>query len=178
MLCLRNFNAGDKSRTFQNHIKRVTPFSFIFLIFLKKTQMEKKEKAIRYFREGYNCSQAVLLACAGESETGARVSAAFGGGMGRLQKTCGAVTGAYIYFGMKYGSQGLPAENDKIRVYDRVKRFNRMFVERNGTDLCSELLGEDLNTPEGKAKIREKDLHSKVCEKCISDSIDIIEQIK
>jgi hypothetical protein len=51
LLSLRNFNAGDKSRTFQNHIKRVTPFSFIFLIFLKKKQMEKRDKAIRYFRE-------------------------------------------------------------------------------------------------------------------------------
>jgi len=140
--------------------------------------MKRKDKAIRYFREGYNCSQAVLLACAGESETNARVSAAFGGGMGRLQKTCGAVTGAYIFFGMKYGAPGLPKENDKTQVYDRVKSFNRMFVERNGTDLCYGLLGEDLNTTEGKAKIREQDLHAKVCEKCISDSIDIIEQIQ
>ena len=140
--------------------------------------MKRKDKAIRYFREGYNCSQAVLLACAGESETNARVSAAFGGGMGRLQKTCGAVTGAYIFFGMKYGAPGLPKENDKTQVYDRVKRFNRMFVERNGTDLCYGFLGEDLNTTEGKAKIRERDLHAKVCEKCISDSIDIIEQIQ
>ncbi|MGB8358251.1 MAG: C-GCAxxG-C-C family protein [Bacteroidales bacterium] len=140
--------------------------------------MEIKDKAIRYFREGYNCSQAVLLACAGESQTGARVSAAFGGGMGRMQKTCGAVTGAYIYFGMTYGAPGVPGEGDKTRVYDRVKSFNKMFVERNGTDLCYELLGEDLNTPEGKAKIRENDLHAKVCEKCISDSIDIIGQIR
>ena len=140
--------------------------------------MNKKEKAISYFREGYNCSQAVLMACAGEGEATAKAAAAFGGGMGRLQKTCGAVTGAYIYFGIKHGVPGLPEENDKIQVYDRVKMFNRIFVDRNGTDLCSELLGEDLNTPEGKSRIKERDLHTSVCEKCITDAIEIIEEIR
>jgi len=140
--------------------------------------MNKKDKAISYFREGYNCSQAVLMACAGEGEATAKAAAAFGGGMGRLQKTCGAVTGAYIYFGIKYGAPGLPQENDKMQVYDKVTSFNRAFVERNGTDLCSELLGEDLNTPVGKARIKEHGLHEKVCEKCITDAIEIIEEIR
>lgn len=140
--------------------------------------MNKKDKAISYFREGYNCSQAVLMACAGEGEATAKAAAAFGGGMGRLQKTCGAVTGAYIYFGMNYGASGLPQENDKMQVYERVKSFNKAFVERNGTDLCSELLGEDLNTPDGKARIKELGLHEKVCEKCIIDALEIIEEIR
>jgi C_GCAxxG_C_C family probable redox protein len=145
---------------------------------LKKKHMNKKDKAIMYFRDGYNCAQSVLMACAGESENAVKVSAAFGGGMGRLQKTCGAATGAYIYFGMTYGAPGLPGENDKLQVYERVKTFNRIFIERNGTDLCSELLGEDLNTPEGKSRIKELDLHARVCEKCISDAIEIIEKIQ
>ena len=140
--------------------------------------MNKKDKAISYFREGYNCSQAVLMACAGEGEATAKAAAAFGGGMGRLQKTCGAVTGAYIYFGMNYGASGLPQENDKMQVYERVKSFNKAFVEKNGTDLCSELLGEDLNTPDGKARIKERGLHEKVCEKCIIDALEIIEEIR
>ena len=140
--------------------------------------MNKKDKAIGFFREGYNCSQAVLMACAGEDEATVKAAAAFGGGMGRLQKTCGAVTGAYIWFGMNYGAPGLPEESDKIRVYDRVKRFNKVFIERNGTDICGELLGENLNTPDGKARIKERGLHEKVCEKCITDAIDIIEEIR
>jgi C_GCAxxG_C_C family probable redox protein len=140
--------------------------------------MNKKDKAISYFREGYNCSQAVLMACAGEGEGNVKAAAAFGGGMGRLQKTCGAVTGAYIWFGMNYGSSGLPQENDKIQVYERVKSFNKAFVERNGTDLCSELLGENINTPDGRARIKERGLHERICEKCIIDAIEIIEKIR
>jgi C_GCAxxG_C_C family probable redox protein len=140
--------------------------------------MNLTDKAISYFRKGYSCSQSVLMACSGESESAARAAAAFGGGMGRLQKTCGAVTGAYIWLGMKYGAAGLPAESDKIRVYDRVGEFNRIFTERNGTDQCSDLLGEDLNSSEGKARIAAAGLTEKVCEKCIRDAIEIIESFE
>lgn len=139
--------------------------------------MDKKEAALRYFREGYNCAQSVVLACAGERDDLIRAAAAFGGGMGRLQKTCGAVTGAYIFFGFNWASPGMPKDEDKLRVYERVRHFNRLFIERNGTDLCSELLGEDLNTPEGRARIRDAGLHEKVCEKCITDAIGIIEDL-
>ncbi len=139
--------------------------------------MNTKEKAISHFREGYNCSQSVLMACAGESGTMAKAGAAFGGGMGRLQKTCGAMTGAYIWFGLAYGTERLPGEDDKARVYDKVREFNTIFIERNGSDLCSELLGEDLNSPEGKSRIAQRGLTGSVCEKCITDAIDIIEML-
>jgi C_GCAxxG_C_C family probable redox protein len=168
-------NAGGKSRTFQNHIKKVILFHFNFLIILRKKLMNTKEKAISYFRSGYNCSQAVLMACSGDSEAAAKSAAAFGGGMGRMQKTCGAVTGGYIWLGMAYGKEGLPVEEHKTKVYDKVREFNRIFVSRNGSDLCSELLGEDLNTPDGKGNIARKGLTEKVCEKCITDAIEIIE---
>ncbi len=139
--------------------------------------MNKTDRAIRYFRAGYNCSQAVLLACAGEDREAAKTAAAFGGGMGRMQKTCGAVTGAYIWFGLAYGTQDIPQENDKVRVYDRVREFNRLFTEKNGTDQCSELLGYDLNSREGKESISKLGLTEKVCEKCIRDSVEIIESL-
>lgn len=137
--------------------------------------MNKKDKAINFFRSGYSCSQSVLMSFAGESEEHARVASALGGGMGRLQKTCGAVTGAYLWFGMAYGAPGIPSAEEKNLVYDRVREFNRLFVERNGSDLCSILLGEDLNTDEGKANIKRLLLSEKICEKCISDTVEIIE---
>lgn len=140
--------------------------------------MNRKEAALGYFREGYNCAQSVVLACAGHREEFVRAAAAFGGGMGRLQNTCGAVTGAYIYFGLSRATPGVPQEEARAMVYDRVRGFNRLFRERNGTDLCSELLGDDLNTTEGRARIKEAGLHEKVCEKCIADAIEIIEGLQ
>ena len=149
---------------------------FIFLIFLKKTEMKRKEKAIGYFRNGYNCAQSVVLAFAGEHDSVVRTATAFGGGIGRMQQTCGAVTGAYIVFGLSQKAPGLPSEADKLLIYELVRAFRQEFVKRNGTDTCKDLLGEDLNTPEGKEAIKSKELTSRVCEKCIRDAVEIIEQ--
>jgi len=107
-----------------------------------------------------------------------QAAAAFGGGMGRMQKTCGAVTGAYIYLGLVNSTEGVPSDEDKRMLYAKVRQFNQLFIERNGTDQCSELLGEDINTQEGKARIRELDLHAKVCEKCIIDAIEILDELR
>ena len=140
--------------------------------------MNNKEKAVRLFRSGYSCSQSVLMSFTGETGEFARVASAFGGGMGRMQKTCGAVTGAYIWLGIAYGVPGVPSDEQKSRVYDRVREFNRLFVKRNGSDLCSELLGEDLSSDEGRKNIAKFGLSEKVCEKCISDTVEIIDMLK
>jgi C_GCAxxG_C_C family probable redox protein len=62
--------------------------------------MEKKEdKAIGLFKSGLNCAQSVLTAYAEELDfdknLALSISCGFGGGMGRLQETCGAVTGSF-----------------------------------------------------------------------------------
>jgi len=139
--------------------------------------MDNKDRALSFFREGYNCAQAVALTFTGQDSDTAKAAAGFGGGMGRMQKTCGALTGAYILFGRRHGTAGLPSEEEKKKVYDLIRKLNMKFVERNGTDLCSDLLGEDINTPDGKSAIKSKGLTAKVCEKCISDVVEIIEKI-
>ena len=57
------------------------------------------------FSEGFSCSQSVLAAFAPElgldADAALRVSAAFGGGMGRTGGTCGAVTGALMVLGLQ-----------------------------------------------------------------------------
>jgi len=137
--------------------------------------MERKEEAISYFREGYSCAQAVVMAFVGKQHATVRAASAFGGGMGRMQLTCGAVTGAYIVYGLIHEAPQLPSEAEKLLIYDRVRAFRQEFVKRNGTDSCFELLGEDLNTAEGKAAIKSKELTGNVCEKCIRDAVEIIE---
>lgn len=139
--------------------------------------MKRKERATEYFREGYNCAQSVVMACAGSDADIAKAAAAFGGGIGRMQGICGAVTGAYISIGLAYASDGIPTNEDKIKVYDRVRAFRDLFISRNRTDICHELLGEDLNTPEGRERIKARNLHETVCEKCINDAIDILDEI-
>ena len=139
--------------------------------------MNKKDRAISYFNSGYNCAQAVLLACAGEENHTAKTAFAFGGGMGRMQKTCGALTGAYIYLGIVHGIDTIPKDEDKVKVYSRVRDLTDKFILRWGTDQCLGLLGVNMNTPEGKEKIHADGLHEKVCEKCIRDVIDILDEL-
>jgi C_GCAxxG_C_C family probable redox protein len=64
--------------------------------------MDEVEHAVSCFKDGFSCSQAVLSAY-GEQfgldrEMALKVSGAFGGGMGHLGETCGAVTGAFMLY--------------------------------------------------------------------------------
>ena len=65
------------------------------------------EKAAELFCSGCNCSQAVLGAfaedCGMDFEAALRLSSSFGGGMGRLRETCGAVTGMFMVAGLLKG---------------------------------------------------------------------------
>ena len=63
--------------------------------------MEKRvDLAIENFKKGYNCSQAVVCAYCDafgiKEEDAFRMAEGFGGGMGGLGETCGAVTGMYM----------------------------------------------------------------------------------
>lgn len=138
--------------------------------------MTKKEKALEYFREGYNCAQSVFLPFAGENKTNTQISSGFGGGMGRMQKSCGALTGAYMVLGLRYGAPGCPDEESKLKVYSEIRSLNNEFVGLFGSDQCIDLLGEDMNSDEGKQRIKEKDLHTFVCEKCIEAVVSILEK--
>jgi C_GCAxxG_C_C family probable redox protein len=143
--------------------------------------MTLTEKAISNFRDGLNCAQAVLTAYAGElkidDHTALSVSCGFGGGMGRLQETCGAATGSFMVMGIYNSSKYSENKDRKDKTYAMVREFSNRFVERHGTLKCRELMNCDLNTPEGQQYVKDSNLHETVCEKCIADSIRIIGEI-
>lgn len=95
------------------------------------------EKAVALFATGLNCAQSVYCAFAEDfgmdAETAAKVSSGLGGGVGRLREVCGAVTGATLVLGMKYGP-------DKTAVYEKVQEFAAIFKQEMGTIICRELL--------------------------------------
>ncbi len=65
------------------------------------------DSAVDCFTCGFSCSQAVFSTFAEkiglDKETALRISGPFGGGMARMGDTCGAVTGAFMAIGLKYG---------------------------------------------------------------------------
>jgi C_GCAxxG_C_C family probable redox protein len=142
----------------------------------------KEQEALEYFRDGFNCAQAVFTPFAkenGVSESQAlKIACGFGGGMGRLQATCGAVTGAYMAIGIKHGkSIGDKGDEKKEKTYSLVKTFDAEFRKIFSTTSCRELLQCDLNTQEGKQYAAEHELTQKVCERCIKEAVKIVEKI-
>lgn len=103
------------------------------------------ERAGELFLEGYNCSQSVFLAFSDiygmEPEMAARLSASFGGGMGRMREVCGAVSGMLLAVGLETGAvEGKDAAGKKQN-YDMVQQLAAEFREQYGSIICRELLG-------------------------------------
>jgi C_GCAxxG_C_C family probable redox protein len=114
--------------------------------------MSPSADAVARFAQGCSCSQAVLAAYAsagGLDESAAlRIAAGFGGGMGRLGHTCGAVTGAIMVLGLRHGSATM-APKAKQAIYARVREFTSRFQQRHGSIVCRELLSGDFGSPDG-----------------------------
>ena len=140
--------------------------------------ISKKTKAIEAFKTGMNCAQSVLLAYSDElkfdDNLAFQITSGFGGGMGRLQKTCGAVTGAFMVIGIhncgKYPNHDLQTYNNRAMIQE----FNRKFLSKHNSTDCSELMACNMNTEEGRDYAKENRLKEIVCEKCVADSIDIV----
>ena len=91
--------------------------------------------------------------------------------------TCGAVTGAYMVIGLKYGKVKADDNEAKEKTYALVQEFSRRFVARNKSLNCTELLGCDLGTAEGREKAKGQNLMTTVCEKLVRDAAEILEQV-
>jgi C_GCAxxG_C_C family probable redox protein len=144
--------------------------------------MKRSEKALDYFRNKFNCSQAVFTVFGkdyGLSEDDClKVSCAFGGGMGRQQHTCGAVTGAMMAIGLKYGKALNDSEEKKKETYEKTREFFEKFADINGSVNCLELLnGLNMNDPDDHKKIMDLKLFDIKCEKYVSDALKITEEI-
>lgn len=143
--------------------------------------MDTVRRAVGCFEEGFSCSQAILSAYGPqfglEPETALKVAGAFGGGMGRLGEVCGAVSGAFMVIGLKYGKTRAEDEETKEKAYSLVQEFADRFSSRNGAIRCRELLGCDISTPAGRASAKEKELFTTLCPKLVQDAAEIVEQV-
>ena len=119
-----------------------------------------KRTAQAYFEEGYNCCQSVFLAFAGrygfDRETACRLSASFGGGVGRLRQICGAVSGMAMVCGLETGAVEGADQEGKAYNYENVQRLAVQFEEEAGSLICRELLGLDRKPENGDGALREK----------------------
>ncbi|MFH1722007.1 MAG: C-GCAxxG-C-C family protein [Candidatus Altiarchaeota archaeon] len=143
--------------------------------------MDRVDRAVGVYEEGFCCSQAILSTFADElgldRETALKISQSFGGGIANRGDICGAVSGAYMVIGLKYGRTKIEDSKSKEKTYRLVKEFNRRFTHKNGSLLCRDLLGCDISTNEGKRLIAEKNMTKNICPDLVRDAAEILEEI-
>jgi len=139
------------------------------------------EDAVHLFHSGLNCAQSVLISFSEklkfDKALASGISLGFGSGMGRLQETCGAVTGAFMAIGIYHFRKYPDIKESKDKSYQMVREFNKRFTTIHGSSQCIELLKCDLKTEEGQRFAKENNLFETVCENCVSSSVKILDDL-
>lgn len=142
----------------------------------------RKEEALYQFDNGFNCAQSVLHSFSDElnldKDMVLKLSSGFGGGMGKKQEVCGAVSGGIFVIGAKYGKSIPGNDADEEITYNKTRELIDSFDQVHGNHMCIELLENcDLSTEEGQQRRNELDLRNKVCKQCISTVVDTLEKL-
>lgn len=130
---------------------------------------DRVKKALANHDKNYNCCQSVACAYCDllgvDEETMFKAGEAFGLGMGGMEGTCGAITGAVLLAGLKNSTANLENPNSKADTYKLSKAILKAFEEKNGATICKEIKGVGTGTV----------LRS--CPGCIEDAAMIAEEI-
>ncbi len=141
----------------------------------------KEEKAKQYFKEGYNCAQAVFLAfcdeCSMDFDTAVKISSSFGGGMGRLREVCGAVSGMFMVAGILYGYTDPLDSKGKTEHYKRIQYLAEEFKKCNPSIVCRELLGLASGKDNPEPELRTAEYYKKrPCAELVGMAASIMEK--
>ena len=142
--------------------------------------MNHQEKALDCFGRNFNCSQAVFSAFAPElgfdEETALRLSAGFGGGA-RRGELCGAVAGALMVLGMKYGHCHEGDADEKAKSNSIAADFMKRFIDANGTVVCRELLKQKPTKPVDPALIKDRPASHAICPELVRCAAEIVDEM-
>ena len=143
--------------------------------------MSKAEKAKKQFVKGFSCAPAVFSTYSEEfgleKELALKIACGFGGGIGRMGRTCGAVTGAVMVIGLKHGQADADDEESRQETHKLVKEFIDKFTALHGSVECRELIGYDLSDSAGLKSARESGVFEKKCHGLVYDAARILEDI-
>ena len=127
---------------------------------------------------GFGCGTSVLLGfCENydlDMQTAARLSCGLGGGCASGE-ICGAVSGAILVIGLKYGQETEEDMSAKANCRAHVVQFIGSFKEKNGALTCRDLLGCDASTEEGYAIYLEK--RGIVCTAAVKSAVELLEEL-
>jgi C_GCAxxG_C_C family probable redox protein len=141
---------------------------------------DQKKLGKELFSQGFNCAQSVIAPFAstyGEKiDNLLRISASFGGGLARQGKTCGAVSGALMAIGLKYGQDTKSNADAKDLCYQKSSEFVKEFEQMHGSSQCNDLVGIDITDPVQATEARETGKFKKLCPNFVETSITLLEK--
>src|SRR5512138_661019 len=135
--------------------------------------MTKADDAYWEFMNRFTCSAAVFSAFSPElgldADTAKKIACGFGAGVSKTGNICGAVSGAILVIGLKYGKcvEGDDTATEKTRAC--VRGFIREFTAKNGSVNCTELLGYNLSVPEEYAEAARTGIFINKCPLLVRD---------
>ena len=140
-----------------------------------------KENIADSFMKGVDCSQIIMGEWADElglsKEDALKVSSAFGGGLG-VGETCGAIIGAMLVLGMKYGNSAANQQLQKDVLNAKRAEFLDKFKKAHTHRSCRELLGYDFSKPEDVPKIFESGILFEACPCFVRTALDILDEME
>jgi len=139
-----------------------------------------KEQIADLFMRGQDCGQ-VVLSCYAEElgisyDEANRLASAFGGGSG-MGETCGAVIGAMMVLGMKYGHNGPDDQEHRDDLMAKRVEFIEKWKEKRCSCMCRDLLEDDISTPEGLGRILESGKLFTLCPEIVTDALDVLKDM-
>lgn len=142
--------------------------------------MNNTDKAIKYFSKNFNCSQSVFASYSekfGITEKDAfKIASGFGGGIGKTQNICGALSGAVMVLSCRYYNEN-DIRGSKILVYEKVKELILRFKEIHNTIDCLELIDLDFNKDGSSELFNKLKIRENKCNGYINDVCKILEEL-
>jgi C_GCAxxG_C_C family probable redox protein len=106
-----------------------------------------------------------------------KIASGFSAGLGYRGEMCGAVIGAYLTIGLKYGFIRPTEQDKKKQTFQIIGEFLDEFRKRNGSIMCKDLIKYDASDPDQLREAREKNVFTEICPKYVKDSAEILEKI-
>ena len=82
-----------------------------------------------------------------------------------------------MVLGLLKGEEVNNNEELKTAAYGSVKELIRSFVAEYKSTKCMDLIGCDLNTPEGSARFKEDKIMETTCAGCVKKAVEIVEDL-
>ncbi len=133
------------------------------------------------FSNGFNCAQSIVSTFGPGLGISRDLSLKLGTGLGAggnyNGKICGAVLGAFIILGLKYGTDNANDKEQKELVRKKIDDFTASFKSEFGSIECNELLHADISKPEVLQRLRDEHVFQDFCTNVVRKAALLIEDM-